>query len=165
MKKNGNEDLDIPMGCYDGAEVCELVGSFVLNCLEHVFTKDEIGLYRDDGLGITRNASGPEIGRKTKRIIDISKQYGLTIVMHTNVKVVDFLDVRVDLNSNTFKAYRKPNNVPVYVNKQANHPTSINSQIPRNVTCRISKLSSNKEIYSNGMPLYEKLSRKVDLMN
>ena len=73
VKKNGDGDFDVPMGCYDGAEVCELVGAFMLNCLEHVFTKDEIGLYKDDGLGIIRNASGPEIDRKRKRIINIFK--------------------------------------------------------------------------------------------
>ena len=91
VKKNGDEDFDVPMACYDGAKVCELVGSFVLNCLEHVFTKGEIGLYRDDGLGIIRNASGPEIDRKRKRIIDVFKQYGLTNIMHTNLKSGGFL--------------------------------------------------------------------------
>ena len=78
---------------------CELIGAFMLNCLEHVFTKDEIGLYRDDGLGIIRNASGPETDRKRKRIIDIFKQYGPTLVMHTNLKEVDFLDVWLELNN------------------------------------------------------------------
>ena len=27
VKKEGNEDFDVPMGCFDDAEVCELVGS------------------------------------------------------------------------------------------------------------------------------------------
>ena len=27
VKKKGNEDFDVPMGCFDDAEVCELVGS------------------------------------------------------------------------------------------------------------------------------------------
>ena len=26
LKKSGNEEFDVPMGCIDGAEVCELVG-------------------------------------------------------------------------------------------------------------------------------------------
>ena len=34
-KKSGAEDFDAPMGCYDGAEVCELVGSYMLNQLKH----------------------------------------------------------------------------------------------------------------------------------
>ena len=29
-KKEGNEDFDVPMGCLDREEVCELVGSDIL---------------------------------------------------------------------------------------------------------------------------------------
>ena len=52
------------MGCYDGAEVCELVGSFILNKLTSIVNKSGIGLYREDGLGIFYNVSKPEIQRK-----------------------------------------------------------------------------------------------------
>ena len=31
IKKNGEEDFDVPMGYCDGAEICELVGTFILN--------------------------------------------------------------------------------------------------------------------------------------
>ncbi len=40
------------MGSYDGAEICELVGLFILNKLGQKFGKENIGLYRDDGLAI-----------------------------------------------------------------------------------------------------------------
>ena len=33
VKREGDEDFDVPMGCYDGAEVCKLVGSYLLNKL------------------------------------------------------------------------------------------------------------------------------------
>ena len=29
VKKDGSEDFDLPMGCFDGAELCELVGTFI----------------------------------------------------------------------------------------------------------------------------------------
>ena len=51
VKKSGTEDFDIPTGCYDNAEVCELVGSSMLNQLKHDVNKESIGLYRHDGLG------------------------------------------------------------------------------------------------------------------
>ena len=60
-KKEGEEEIDVPMGCYDGAEVCEIVGCFMLNELSSVIKKDLAGLYRDDGLGILKNLSGPDI--------------------------------------------------------------------------------------------------------
>ena len=33
FKKEGDEDFDIPMGCYDDAETCELVGIYIQNKL------------------------------------------------------------------------------------------------------------------------------------
>ena len=33
VKKEDDGDLDIPMGCYDGAEICELVGICIQNKL------------------------------------------------------------------------------------------------------------------------------------
>ena len=29
VKKECNDDFDIPMGCYDGAEICKLVGIYI----------------------------------------------------------------------------------------------------------------------------------------
>ena len=44
------------MGSYDGAEVCELIGIYLLNNIKHLFNGN-VGLYRDDGLAILRNCS------------------------------------------------------------------------------------------------------------
>ena len=52
VKKERGQDFDVPMGCYDGAEVCEIVGSYLLNLLGNILDKDLAGLYRDDGLAI-----------------------------------------------------------------------------------------------------------------
>ena len=38
------------MGCFDGAEVCKLVGDFFLKKIKDFFQNDKFGLYRDDGL-------------------------------------------------------------------------------------------------------------------
>ena len=122
VKKVGNEEFDVPMGCFDGAEICELVGIYNLHQLKSVMRKENVGLYRDDGLGILRNLSGPEVDRMRKRIIKIFKDCGLNITIKMNLKTVDFLDVRFDLVNNTYQPYRKPNNEPVYIHKPSNHP-------------------------------------------
>ena len=57
------------MGCYDGAEVCELVGTYILNKLKNVGNKENIDLYRYDGLGIFQNISKTEIEKKKKEIV------------------------------------------------------------------------------------------------
>ena len=38
----------------DGAEVCELVGTYMLNLLSKKYNKNDFGLYRDDGLAILK---------------------------------------------------------------------------------------------------------------
>ena len=30
IKKDCDEDFDVPMSCYDGAEICELIGTYLL---------------------------------------------------------------------------------------------------------------------------------------
>ena len=52
------------MGSYDGAEICKLVGGFLVNNLSHVIDKTSVGLYKDDGLGLLKSHSGPETERK-----------------------------------------------------------------------------------------------------
>ena len=63
VKKRGNENFNVPMSCYDGAKLCELVGSFILNKLTSIVDKSD---YHDDGLGIFYNVLKPEIERKKK---------------------------------------------------------------------------------------------------
>ena len=46
------------MRVYDGAEVCELVGTFLLDNISENYDKNSIGLYRDDGLSVFKNKSG-----------------------------------------------------------------------------------------------------------
>ena len=60
------------MGSYDGAEVCELVGLFLLDELAELLGNENVGLYRDEGLAII-NGSGPLIERTKKKILKLSK--------------------------------------------------------------------------------------------
>ena len=62
---------NVPMGCYDGGEVCEQVGCYFLNQLSTVMRNKLVGFYHDDGLGIMKKMSGPEKERKRKQIIEI----------------------------------------------------------------------------------------------
>ena len=50
-KKSGV--FDVPMGSFDGAECCTLIGLFLLYSLKRDFPEESFGLYRDDGLGVT----------------------------------------------------------------------------------------------------------------
>ena len=96
VRKVGNEEFDVSMRCFEGDEICELVGIYNLHQLKNVIRKENAGLYREDGLCILRNLSGPEVERIRKRIIKIFNDCGLNITIKMNFKIVDFLDVRLD---------------------------------------------------------------------
>ena len=122
VKKEIDEDFDVPMGCYNDAEVCDIVGSYILNLLCNILDKDLVGLYRDNDLAIVRNLSGPEIERKRKAIIKLFKECCLNITIKTNLKIVNFLDVKINLDTGTYRPYRKPDNKLAYNNRKSNHP-------------------------------------------
>ena len=130
------------MRCLDRSEVCDLTGLYILSKIKSVFeNQNDVGLYRDDGLGILRNISGPQIEKVRKEIIKIFKEWGSPIATKTNLKVVQFLDIKLDLLNNTYRPYKKPNNNPMYINLNSDHPPSITKQIPSSINRRLSNLS------------------------
>ena len=95
------------MGSYDGAEVGELVGVYILSLLTNRVDKEDTGMYRDDGLVIVRNLTGPQTDKTRKDIIKSFKEIGFKIEIKTNLKQVDFLDVTFNLNNSTYQPYKK----------------------------------------------------------
>ena len=124
-KKGSNDMFDVTMGSYDGAEICELVGLYLLNLLSTKLGKECVGLYRDDGLAAVPNANGPKLDRIRKDIIALFKDERLSITVDTNLVVTDFLDVTLDLATGKFFPFRKANKRPLYINSNSNHPPTI----------------------------------------
>ena len=79
--------FDVTMGSFDGAEICELVGLFLLSQLQYL--NINVGLYRDDGLAVT-NQTPRNADKIKKEICKIFKENGLSITADANKKVVDF---------------------------------------------------------------------------
>ena len=48
VKKEGKEDFDVLMGCFEGAEACERVNTYILNQIKDNFEGHSLGVYRDD---------------------------------------------------------------------------------------------------------------------
>jgi len=154
--KKGDSDLfDVTMGSWDGAEVCDLIGLFILNEAEPRFGKDDIGLYRDDGLSSLLNHSGPMADRARKDLIQIFKSHGLNITVETNLTATDFLDVNFDLKNGKYFPYRKPNDSPLYIHSDSNHPATIIKELPAMIEKRLSELSIDEEEFRKAKPEYE----------
>ena len=122
-KKSANNQFDVTMGSFDGAETCELVGCYLLSLLTKKYGQN-IGLYRDDGLAAF-NAKPREMERIKKEICKVFRDNGLKITVEANTTKVNFLDVTLDLRSGKFYPYIKEGNIPLYVHQESNHPPSI----------------------------------------
>ena len=154
MKKDSGI-FDVTMGAFDGAEVCELVGIYLLSILATKCNQENIGLYRDDGLAAVENLSGPQTERLKKDFQQVFNDNGLKIVIESNLKVVDYLDVTLDLNNGTHKPYRKPNDETLYIDAKSNHPPNIIKQLPISVEDRLRCLSSSKRIFNEAAQHYQ----------
>ena len=71
IKKNRDPDFDVTMGSFDGAELCELLGLYILHILGEKYGKHQISLYRDDGSACFGYTSGPQADRIRKDFIKI----------------------------------------------------------------------------------------------
>ena len=152
--KKGDKNFDIGMGAYDVAESCDLIGLFLLDQITNKIKGIDPGLYRDDGLAVAENT--PRNCEKIRqKIVSIMNEFGLKITSKANRKVVEFLDVILDLENECYKPYIKPGDRPLYVNKLSNHPPAILKNIPLAVNKRLSSISSSKEIFDAAAPLYQ----------
>jgi hypothetical protein len=115
------------MGSYDGAETCELCDLYLLSLLVKV--SPDLGLYRDDGLAVTRSTAR-QTEKLKQKLSNVFDKEGLRITVIANIQSVNFLDVNLDLSNGQYKAYMKPNNTPLYVNSQSNHPKKVFETIP-----------------------------------
>ena len=142
--KKGSQSFDVTMGSWDGAEVCDLVGMFLLSQLKHLNLN--IGLYRDDGLAVS-NLRPRQTCLAKKKLSKIFKDNGFNLTFEEDGKSANFLDVTFNLENNTYKPYMKPNHSPVYVHVESNHPPNILKNIPASVNKRLSSRSSNEEVF------------------
>ena len=80
--KKDNSSFGVTIS-YDGAEVCELVGLFILNGLGNTYGKENIGLYRDDGLAVFKNITEPQAdSRRRSNSIPWCISFRLILSLH-----------------------------------------------------------------------------------
>ena len=118
------------------------------------FTDRKCGIISRWWTGISKTGASPELEKK-KKTIEILKKYGLAITVKTNLFVVNFLDIQFNLLNGTFKPYRKPNNDPIYVHKDSNHPPQVLKELPKTIGKRISTISSSREIFESSKIEYK----------
>ena len=134
-----------------GAEVCQLVGTFVLATLSKKIPSSDIGLYRNDDLGALWNMPGPQAAWIRKDVIRIFEELELRITIQINLKVADFLDVTLNLNSESIPNAKLPSGLyPLPIQP----PPNIIKNLPASISRRLTNISSDETAFGNAKPMY-----------
>ena len=157
-KKNGT--FDVTMGAYDGAQISDLVGLLILSKIKHEIPELNFALYRDDGIASHLKVRPQVIDKMRKKLHKIFKELGLTITVQTTLTKADFLDVTLNILENTYQPYRKPNNIPLYINRYSNHPPHVIKNVPISVNKRLTTISSSESLFNSHILEYQDALKK-----
>ena len=135
------------MGSFHGADICDLVGLYILSKLGNVFSN--CGLYRDNRLGVIDLAKPFVHGRTRRQVLfNVMSDIGFKITFDLGNQVTHFLDVTLNLSDGTFRPYQKSNCLINFINLNSDHPRHIKKAIPIMTQKRLSSLSSSAEIFN-----------------
>ena len=100
-----------------------MVGLYISYIVSIKYGRTHNGICRGDGLACFENVSGPKGDRIRKNFINIfRKEFQLSLVCDTNLQIMNFLDVTLDLTTGKYKPDNKPGNIPLYISVKSNHP-------------------------------------------
>ena len=133
------------MESFDGAEVCRFDGIYILRFLVKLSNKNDCGPHRDDGLFILRNVNDQQVGGMRRNIIKIFKVIGFAMNIE---QIVFFFDITFNFKNGTWRLYQKPNDLLSYINKTSNQAPQIINQIQKTINDRLSRNSSDEEIFN-----------------
>jgi hypothetical protein len=82
----------------------------------------------------------------------IFRKHNLEITIQANRKIIEFLDVGLDLEKDEYGPFLQPNDKPVYLDAGSNHPPQVLENIPKGINRRLSTISANKDIFDKAAP-------------
>ena len=106
---SGASLFDVTIGSYPGAEICTLVGIYILNKVSdsNIFGgKWAFGLYRDDFIGVVMKPIRDIEHSVKKQLVGIFKIAKLELEGFVIGKKTVFLDVQFDLKKEKHRPYR-----------------------------------------------------------
>ena len=112
-------------------------------------------LYESKQKWYKRNKSDAQLEKMKKKLQRLFKEYDLEIIAKSNQKIVNYLDVILNLKDGTFRPYHKPDDQMPYIHTESNHPPNIIKHIPASIETRLSNLSSTEIIFKESTTHYE----------
>ena len=105
-------------------------------------------------MAFSKSMSARSGGKIRKVFCKILADLGLRITVQSYLKVVNYLDVTINLTNGKRYTCRRHDNNPLYINAKSNYPPSIIRQLPTLISSRISTLSCNEDEFNKITRLY-----------
>ena len=118
-----------------------------------------VELYRDDGVATCTKT--PKQVEAIKREM-YKNRTACKSLLKPPKKVVDFLEITLDLRKAIYKSYKEPNSNLTPIHKQSNHPPSIIKNLPKSINKRLSTNSKNAQIFNEVQPPYTEDLKRTD---
>ena len=155
-KKNHSNMFDVTMDSFNGAEVCELIGLFLLDMQpQRQIRQKQRWTLRRRRAGTSKKHKPTTIRTGKKDITRELKKQGLKMSISANLKICNFLDVTLNLTDGTHYPYKKPQNETVYIDTNSNHPPTIIKRLLVAIGRWISDIFKNREHFNRAKPQYE----------
>ena len=152
------------MGCIcfwnQSAQIADLIDIYIIDTLGSIIDKEQVGIYKDDGLIHIPNSNGPKSSQLQKQITNKFKEIGFRIEIQANLRITNYLDITLNLNDNTYKPFSKDSQPPTYININSNHTQSIIKHLPNAINTRLNKLSANRKIFRENSATYNQALEK-----
>ena len=132
-----------PISAYERAEISELMGCLVLYNIDNIVDPNSHGLYSDNSLIILDKSTPRKFDNIRKKLHRLFDEFGFKLEIQTDLKIIDYLDIMLNLNNRTVSPFRKNNQNLHFVNMGSSHPNKVCKHIPNGIEYRISTNSSN----------------------
>ena len=86
--------------------------------------------------------SGTQLEKMKKKLQRLFKEFDLEITAESNKKILNYLDITLNLKDGTFRPCHKPDDQTQYIHTEFNHPSNIIKHIPTSIETCLSNLSS-----------------------
>ena len=93
------------------------------------------------------------------------KDFGLEIVAESNLRIINYLDVTLNLNDGSFRPCDKSDDIIQYINKEFNHPPNLIKHLPASIEKRLSNNSFDKKIFQESAIYYEDTLNKAGYLD
>ena len=80
----------------------------------------------------------------------------------SNLRILNYLDVTLNLNDGFLKPYHKPDDIIQYINKEFNHPPNLIKHLSSSIKKRLSNNSFEEKIFKESAIYYEDTLNKAD---